>query len=316
MSAYQTPSLAPSGRFIVDQQGRKVAEMFHPGESPAEQEAIKRRIVGSHNALPDLIGVLLRANADKGVDTVMYGEGISDAYGAALHAALAALGDGGIADVAHRYELDAQDIHALQSKLAAWVPGTEQSTAERADGASSGDQQPVLAASAASPAGDTKALSLRVQALGLMQEASAIDGLKPFSVTHNHQEGSSTYLLWAKGAPSEEDAAAVLEADYEPERDESLDIETVFSLEELTGVAVTARLPALLVSKAEEDIRCVVDDVLNRGEEYEFQQDADSVRGAVEESANLLSIDLSEAQVARACELVLEEQQQHPQDRG
>ena len=34
--------LVPSGRFITDQEGRKVCEMMWPG-SPSEQEEIKRR---------------------------------------------------------------------------------------------------------------------------------------------------------------------------------------------------------------------------------------------------------------------------------
>ncbi len=38
-------TLVPSGRFITDNEGRKVAEMYQPGDSPAETEAIKRRIV-------------------------------------------------------------------------------------------------------------------------------------------------------------------------------------------------------------------------------------------------------------------------------
>lgn len=32
--------LEPSGRFVTDSQGRRVAEMLQPGDSPAEQEAI------------------------------------------------------------------------------------------------------------------------------------------------------------------------------------------------------------------------------------------------------------------------------------
>lgn len=41
--------LVPSGRFITDQEGRKVCEMMWPG-SPSEQEEIKRRIVAAYNA--------------------------------------------------------------------------------------------------------------------------------------------------------------------------------------------------------------------------------------------------------------------------
>jgi len=104
--------LGPSGRFITDGQGRKVAEMFQPGDSPAEQEAIKRRIVGSFNALPDIVGVLLRADKEGALWQALYNEGITDAFDAALSGAVKALGDDGIADVAHRYELDPEAVRA------------------------------------------------------------------------------------------------------------------------------------------------------------------------------------------------------------
>ncbi|WP_425953220.1 hypothetical protein [Ralstonia pseudosolanacearum] len=111
-SAAKSLTLKPSGRFITDDQGRKVAEMFQPGDSPAEQEAIKSRIVGSFNALPGLVGVLLRADKDGGLWQALYNEGITDAYDGALSDAVKALGEDGIAMVAHRYELDPESIRA------------------------------------------------------------------------------------------------------------------------------------------------------------------------------------------------------------
>lgn len=57
-----------------------------------------------------------------------------------------------------------------------------------------------------------------------------------------------------------------------------------------------------------DDVQEVIDDVLERGKKYGFQQDEDSVRGAVDESSNLLGITLSEAQIVQACDLVLEVQ--------
>jgi hypothetical protein len=104
--------LLPSGRFITDEQGRKIAEMFQPGDSPAEREAIKSRILGSFNALPSLVGVLLRADKEGALWQALYNEGITDAYDAALSEAVKALGDEGIATVAHLYELDAEVIRA------------------------------------------------------------------------------------------------------------------------------------------------------------------------------------------------------------
>lgn len=104
--------LMPSGRFITDEQGRKVAEMFQPGDSPAEREAIKSRIVGSFNALPSLVGVLLRADKEGALWQALYNEAITDAYDAALSDAVKALGDEGVATVAHLYELDVEVIRA------------------------------------------------------------------------------------------------------------------------------------------------------------------------------------------------------------
>ena len=109
---YQRPSLMPSGRFIVDQEHRKVAQMHQPGDSVAEQEAFKHRIVGSFNALPDLVGVLLRADSNGAVREGLLQEGITDAFDAAMTQAVRALGEAGIADVAHRYEIDPQAIHS------------------------------------------------------------------------------------------------------------------------------------------------------------------------------------------------------------
>jgi hypothetical protein len=83
-------------------------------DSPAEREAIKRRIVGSFNALPTLVGVLLRADKEGALWHALYNEGITDAYDDALSEAVKALGDEGIATVAHRYELDPE---AVRSKV-------------------------------------------------------------------------------------------------------------------------------------------------------------------------------------------------------
>jgi hypothetical protein len=88
----------------------------------------------------------------------------------------------------------------------------------------------------------TKGLILRSKALALLQEAQALDGLKPFTVTHHHSYGASTYVLWAETQPSEDEAEAVLDAEFEPDRDETLEIEDNFTLEEMTGVATTSRL--------------------------------------------------------------------------
>ena len=98
-----------------------------------------------------------------------------------------------------------------------------------------------------------KGLSLRVKALALLQEAQAVDGLKPFTVTHIHANGEATYLVWASETPTKEQAAACLDSEFEPVRDERLAIEDSFSLEEMSGVALRARLHDVLDSDCQTD---------------------------------------------------------------
>ncbi len=91
-------------------------------------------------------------------------------------------------------------------------------------------------------ADETRALALRAQALALLEQAKAIDGLQPFVVTHSHATGTSSYLAWAKSEPTEAQAASVLDAEFEPDRDEFLAIESNITLDELTGVSVSSRV--------------------------------------------------------------------------
>jgi hypothetical protein len=82
---------------------------------------------------------------------------------------------------------------------------------------------------------EAKALAMREQALGLLQMAQAIDGRRPYLVTHTHECGSSGYVIWHTHAPTEKQAAALLDAQFEPDRNESLTIEDNLTLRELTG---------------------------------------------------------------------------------
>jgi hypothetical protein len=58
--------LVPSGRFITDQERRKVCEMMWPG-FPKEQEELKRRIVAAFNACRGLSMEALEAGSLKEV---------------------------------------------------------------------------------------------------------------------------------------------------------------------------------------------------------------------------------------------------------
>lgn len=54
-----------------------------------------------------------------------------------------------------------------------------------------------------------------------------------FQVTHSHRHGMSTYLVMADKEPSEEALIKALEIDYEPEREETLEVEEVTQITEL-----------------------------------------------------------------------------------
>ncbi len=100
----------------------------------------------------------------------------------------------------------------------------------------------------------TEAMSLRVQALALLQQAQQLDGLYPYLVHHSHEYNFTGYLVWASGPDlSEEAAATVLESSFEPEKNESLDIESGISLEEIAGVDITKRVGDLDDDDSDDD---------------------------------------------------------------
>lgn len=101
----------------------------------------------------------------------------------------------------------------------------------------------------------TQALSLRVQALALLQQAQQLDGLKPFLIHHSHEYGSTGYLVWGTEEPDEETAAKLLDSGYEPEKRESLDIESQITLEEIAGTSVAHRVPDVLEAESDDDTK-------------------------------------------------------------
>lgn len=98
---------------------------------------------------------------------------------------------------------------------------------------------------------ETKALQLRTQALALLEQAQSLDGLKPFIVMHQHNYGSSGYLCWFDREPTADEAATCLDAEFEPNRNETLFIEGSITLDELTAVSLSARLAEQLQLKAD-----------------------------------------------------------------
>lgn len=89
---------------------------------------------------------------------------------------------------------------------------------------------------------ETKALSLRNQAHELLQEARELDDLNPYIVMHSTEYGTSGYVLWSKDTPDEEQSASILDCEFEPEKEEHLDVDAL-TLDEITGTSVSSRLP-------------------------------------------------------------------------
>lgn len=80
-----------------------------------------------------------------------------------------------------------------------------------------------------------RGLVLRRQALALLEQAMAADGLKPFVVSHHHAYGSASYMLWSSSIPDEPAAVAVLQSEFEPERNEWISVEEMLPLHSLCG---------------------------------------------------------------------------------
>lgn len=98
----------------------------------------------------------------------------------------------------------------------------------------------------------TQAMSLRVQALALLQQAQQLDGLKPFFIQHNHEYGFSGYLVWGTEEPDEDTAAKMLDSEYEPAKQEGIDIHSDLTLEEIAGTSVTHRVPDVLEAEGDD----------------------------------------------------------------
>lgn len=88
----------------------------------------------------------------------------------------------------------------------------------------------------------TKALQLRTQAQALLEEAQALDGLKPYAVVHDHQYGVSCYLAWCDREPSQTQAESILDCEFEADRSESLHVLSDMTIAELCGVSLASRM--------------------------------------------------------------------------
>ncbi len=80
-----------------------------------------------------------------------------------------------------------------------------------------------------------RAQRLRAEPNQLLSEANATDQLAPYIVTHQHQDGESSYVCWSQSTPTESQMEQLLESKYEPGLNKFLFIKTQVRLEELTG---------------------------------------------------------------------------------
>jgi hypothetical protein len=82
------------------------------GAYTTSRDSLASEVSGLRASLADIVGVLLRADKEGALWQALSNEGITGKYDGALSCAVKALGDVGIADVAHRYELDPEAIRA------------------------------------------------------------------------------------------------------------------------------------------------------------------------------------------------------------
>jgi len=84
----------------------------------------------------------------------------------------------------------------------------------------------------------SRAITLREEALKLLKQAQAIDGMMPHIVMHHHEYGDTGYIFWSDKITPEEDEVvkAVLHSDFEPHKGEYLTVDNVL-LPELLGLA-------------------------------------------------------------------------------
>lgn len=65
---------------------------------------------------------------------------------------------------------------------------------------------------------------LRTEALALLEQAEKLDGLRAYEIHHEHSHGLSHYLMWSAEYPSDQQAEAVLDIEFDPDADETLEV--------------------------------------------------------------------------------------------
>ncbi|VWC79826.1 hypothetical protein BLA39750_01111 [Burkholderia lata] len=108
--------------------------------------------------------------------------------------------------------------------------------------------RPIPLKRARSKDAETEAMVLRVKALGLLQQAEAVDALKPFVVVVTRGDETTACLAWNHNEPRRKEVEALLGGELGTccgDRDLN---ESKVTLEEIAGVALNARIPDILDS--------------------------------------------------------------------
>lgn len=158
--------------------------------------------------------------------------------------------------------MSAEDLVRQLASLTVWGPGRLTEGVQPSDGfEDSHDSLMRLIESARQvcdrmedQARKVSAYDLRRQAVELLEQAKAMDGLRHVMVAHEHEYGTTMYVgLFDSDTPSEEEAVQLLQSKFEPERDECLTIEA-FNLQDLTGGQDEASSQECAASQAKPEV--------------------------------------------------------------
>jgi len=136
----------------------------------------------------------------------------------------------------------ATDLHAqLGESLSAWHGEEDSVQEEHADLIKNLEAADARATALfAAPGVALPAGALREMAHALLTSAQQLDGMQPYVITHSHRHGETYYTTWSATPPTEEQMAALLVEEYEPERGESLGYYGM-AIADMTGTQIPER---------------------------------------------------------------------------
>lgn len=107
---------------------------------------------------------------------------------------------------------------------------------------------------------EVTAFNLRKEALSLLREAQAIDGLKPYFIIHEHRFGTDGHIRWSDKELQQDEIESSLEGAFDADREETLTVSNSFELDDLTGVSPLVRVDYLLKSEDLKKAKGLVSD--------------------------------------------------------